>query len=94
MIRYTVHFSGQVQGVGFRFTTVNLAAGQPVAGYVQNLSDGRVEMVAEGEPEALDRLVIAVQERMKGYVNETQIDRGAATGEFGRPGIDRLGVRS
>ncbi len=93
MIRYTVHFSGRVQGVGFRYATVGVAAVHPVAGYVRNLPDGRVQMVAEGEAEAIDRLVTAVQERMTGNVDDTQIVRGAATGEFGRPGIDRLEVR-
>ncbi len=93
MTRYTVHFSGQVQGVGFRFATVRLAASQPVCGYVQNLPDGRVRMVAEGEDDALDRLVTTVQERMKEHVDDTLIERGAATGEFGRPGVDRLGIR-
>ena len=93
MVRYTVHFSGQVQGVGFRYTTVKLAASHPVAGYVQNLTDGSVKLVAEGDAEAIDRLVKAVQQRMKGNVDQTQIDKGTATGEFGRPGVDRLEVR-
>jgi len=41
-------FSGLVQGVGFRFTAVSLARKYNLKGWVKNLSDGRVELVAEG----------------------------------------------
>jgi len=64
MTRYTVHFSGRVQGVGFRFTTTRVAREFTVAGYVQNLDDGRVRLVVEGERDELDRYVKAVQEAM------------------------------
>jgi len=37
----TVHYSGQVQGVGFRYTTLLLARGYDVSGSVQNLADAR-----------------------------------------------------
>ena len=42
-------FSGQVQGVGFRFTTRRHAEAVGVCGYVRNLSDGDVELVAAGK---------------------------------------------
>jgi acylphosphatase len=46
---------GRVQGVGFRFTTVEVASRFPVTGFVRNLPDGSVEIVAEGaEPAVLD----------------------------------------
>lgn len=44
-----VFFSGRVQGVGFRMTTRRLASGFDVGGWVQNLPDGRVELVVQGE---------------------------------------------
>jgi acylphosphatase len=46
--RVTVHYAGRVHGVGFRATVRQLACGYEVAGTVRNLSDGRVELVAEG----------------------------------------------
>ena len=49
MIRRTSHFSGHVQGVGFRYTVQDLAADFDVRGYVRNLPDGRVELVVEGD---------------------------------------------
>lgn len=52
--RQQVIFRGRVQGVGFRITTKSIAKRHPVVGYVKNLPDGAVEMVAEAESSALD----------------------------------------
>ncbi len=50
-------FSGQVQGVGFRWTTERIAAGLPVNGFVRNLRDGRVEVIVSGTPDSVQRLI-------------------------------------
>jgi acylphosphatase len=47
--------TGRVQGVGFRFFTRALAAREGLHGWVRNLEDGRVEIRAEGEADALER---------------------------------------
>jgi acylphosphatase len=47
--------SGRVQGVGFRFFTEAAAAREGLHGFVRNLADGRVEIAAEGDAEALER---------------------------------------
>ena len=47
--------SGRVHGVGFRFFAQAAAAREGVHGFVRNLPDGRVEISAEGDREALDR---------------------------------------
>jgi acylphosphatase len=47
--RREIRFSGKVQGVGFRYTTRDIATRHRVAGFVQNLDDGRVLLVVEGE---------------------------------------------
>ena len=46
--------SGFVQGVGFRFFVMRAAARHHMLGTVRNLSDGRVEVVAEGDRAAMD----------------------------------------
>jgi len=80
-------FSGNVQGVGFRYTTVRVASGFDVSGYVRNLADGRVHLLAEGEAEELDAFLAAVEEAMGGYIRDRQTMRGFATGEFARFGV-------
>lgn len=46
--------SGMVQGVGYRFFAMRAAARHQMLGTVRNLLDGRVEVIAEGEREAMD----------------------------------------
>jgi acylphosphatase len=48
--------SGRVQGVGYRWFTVQRARALDVAGWVSNLQDGRVEVVARGFPDQLAAL--------------------------------------
>jgi acylphosphatase len=52
-----VLISGQVQGVGFRFSTVNEAKRNGVTGWVRNLPDGRVEAVFEGSKDAVENMI-------------------------------------
>ena len=93
MVRYTVHFCGHVQGVGFRFTTVRIADRFEIAGFVHNLPDGRVRVVAEGKVDVLDLFLGAVQQEMGNYLDRTQIEKQKASGEFGKPGMGRFSVR-
>ena len=57
MARKRVIVSGRVQGVFFRDTTRRRADSAGVAGWVRNTSDGTVEAVFEGEPDAVDEMV-------------------------------------
>lgn len=80
VLHATVHFSGHVQGVGFRYSTLQVAKEFEVAGFVKNLSDGRVLLEIEGRPGTVDAFVSAVEERMHGYVRKmerTQQNRAA-----------------
>jgi acylphosphatase len=51
--RYII--SGRVQGVGFRYFAEAAAAREGLHGWVRNLPDGRVEIAAEGDADALER---------------------------------------
>lgn len=82
LVRWTVLFSGHVQGVGFRYTTQSVAGGFAVTGYVRNMRDGRVELVAEGAAEEVERFVSALQDEMGGYIREREVCKSPATGEF------------
>lgn len=80
--RCTVHYTGRVQGVGFRWTTSRIARSHAVTGYVKNLPDGRVELVAEGQIEAVRAFLAAVRDRMAENIREENQVPGDATGEF------------
>ncbi len=74
---------GEVQGVFYRTFTKETAKQLNITGSVQNLPDGTVEVIAEGEEAALKALVLALRERHAParveYAHETW---GEATGEF------------
>ena len=86
-VRRHVWYSGMVQGVGFRFTTRRLAGRHDVTGFVKNLPDGRVEVVAEGPAEAVRGFLSDVREAMESYVHEVEADEEPATGEFDGFGV-------
>ena len=72
----TVFFTGRVQGVGFRFSTLQVAKEFEVAGFVANLPDGRVRLEVEGKPAEVEAFVSAVETRMHGYIRS--VERSAA----------------
>lgn len=80
--RRSVYFSGRVQGVGFRYTTRNIALGYDVQGYVRNLPDGRVELVMEGPAAEMDRVVEELRRKMNGFIRNVELRTTPTTGEF------------
>ena len=60
--RMQIFYSGHVQGVGFRYTVKTVATGYEVTGCVRNLSDGRVELLAEGAREELESFRQGIRE--------------------------------
>lgn len=80
--RRHVFYSGHVQGVGFRYTAARIASGFRVTGFVRNLPDGRVELVAEGEPEELTGFLDRLAASMERNVTDAEVRGGQAIGEF------------
>ena len=64
----TVFFTGRVQGVGFRYAALQVAKEFEVSGFVMNLADGRVQLEAEGRAAEVAAFVVAVEERLHGYI--------------------------
>ena len=89
--RLTARVTGRVQGVGFRWWVQSQAEALGVVGWVMNADDERsLELVAEGDGEALDELARRVEIGPPGArVDSFQSDRGQASGEFHRFGIMR-----
>lgn len=77
-----VHFTGHVQGVGFRYAALEVAREYEVAGYVANLPDGRVQLEVEGSATEIDAYVKALEERMHGYIRKCERVRRRRTPEF------------
>lgn len=63
MERAVIRVDGYVQGVGFRWWVMSLGRELGLAGYAENLVDGRVEVHAQGSSEALGALVRALIEQ-------------------------------
>ena len=65
-------FSGKVQGVGFRFTSAQVARGFEISGWVKNLADGRVQMEIQGEADVLRAYLICLEKAIMGRGEITQ----------------------
>ena len=68
-------FAGRVQGVGFRYSTKNLAKGFDVLGWVRNLPDGRVELQIMGDEEELNEFVEELHDSPLGHHIQEQEER-------------------
>ena len=73
MVRAHIHFSGTVQGVGFRYTTLSFAEHLSLTGWVKNLPDGRVEAMVEGPRESIESLLSKLKGQFGAFIREQQI---------------------
>jgi acylphosphatase len=74
---------GHVQGVGFRYFVRESAGILAITGWVRNLHDGRVELVAEGERDVLEKLLEEVHQGPRGsQVTQVRVDWGLGNGGF------------
>ncbi|WP_027882208.1 acylphosphatase [Meiothermus rufus] len=81
MPRITVLVSGRVQGVGYRYFTRQKALELGLAGYAENLPDGRVEVVAEGGKDELEHLIHHLRQGPRGaWVAQVDVQWSQATG--------------
>ena len=81
--RMSVLFSGRVQGVGFRYTARTVAAGFEITGFIRNLPDGRVELVAEGRTDELEAFRAALHGAgLAGFIRDEQVSWTEAKNEF------------
>lgn len=74
VIRRRVLYRGRVQGVGFRATVRGLAAGRAVTGYVRNLADGTVELLAEGIVHDVEAFLVAIADRFSRHIEDAHVE--------------------
>ena len=82
MVQVHVFYSGAVQGVGFRYTTQSLARRFDIAGWVKNLRDGRVELLAEGEQEQISQFLKAIADHFSHHIIEQKVESYPAQGQI------------
>ena len=69
-----VYYAGRVQGVGFRATAASIARRHStVRGWVRNLLDGRVELLADGPESAVDAFLADLRSRMEEFIEGEDI---------------------
>jgi acylphosphatase len=82
-VRLTAWVEGRVQGVGFRWWVRSQARRLGLAGTATNLRDGRVEVIAEGRPEACRELLDLLRgPRTPGRVTQVSPEWDRARGNF------------
>ena len=78
-----IFYSGQVQGIGFRYTAKTVATSFEVIGIVRNLPDGRVELIAEGARGELEAFHDAIRGAgLAGFIRGETVSWGEAKNEF------------
>ena len=77
-----VYYIGRVQGVGFRFTSEDVAGNLGICGWVKNLRDGRVEVLAEAEEGVLKDFLEKIKQYFSNYIQDTEVEWSEATGKF------------
>ncbi|HJN13574.1 MAG: acylphosphatase [Pirellulaceae bacterium] len=80
--RKEVYYSGHVQGVGFRYTTRQIAKQFDVTGFVRNLPDGQVHLVVEGQSAEIRQFLTEIATTFTGRVTNTRADSGVSSDEF------------
>ena len=80
-------FEGRVQGVGFRYSTKQIAMGFDILGWVRNLPDGRVEMLVAGEAEELDAFLEEIHDSPLDHHIREQEEQAAEMPEEGLSGF-------
>lgn len=82
MKRVVIRLYGIVQGVGMRYYVWREARKLGLRGYVRNLDDGSVEVVAEGDEGAIEDLISRVRDEGPGFITDVKVVYEDFKGDF------------
>jgi acylphosphatase len=77
-----VIFLGSVQGIGFRYTAVQHATELQISGTVRNLSNGSVELIAQGSKACIDKLIAHLHTNFKEYITASDMQHLPASSSY------------
>jgi acylphosphatase len=80
--RLSAKFHGNVQGVGFRYNTKNIAADFAIVGTVENLNDGSVQLCAEGDRSELEAFLARIKSHFEGNIESVDMKWEASLNQF------------
>lgn len=75
IVRKSIIFEGNVQGVGFRYRAYHVAVSLGITGWVRNEWDGSVSMEVQGTEEAIDKMVVMIQQGTYIMINNMKVKR-------------------
>ena len=84
--RLQIWYTVRVQGVGFRYKTTQIAAGFDVCGFVENLDDGRVHLLAVGDESETRAFADEIAKVMRDFIKST--DERADTADVSYKGFE------
>lgn len=83
IVRKHIIFYGSVQGVGFRYYSVNKAKQLGLTGWVRNLYDGTVEMEVQGEESGIDELILFLDRQRYIHIEKMTVRAKNLQDEYG-----------
>ena len=89
MKKFTLYISGNVQRVGYRAKVESIATALGIEGLIQNLPDGRVKIIAQGEQSELDKLIQDIN-ISNSLINVTNIEQEYSTSLDNYEGFNKV----
>jgi acylphosphatase len=82
MKKIHIFYSGNVQGIGFRYIAKQLADKYRIVGWIKNTADDKVELVALGEEKILKDFLNKINQNFSGYIKDVNLQWQESAGEF------------
>jgi acylphosphatase len=82
IVAFRVHYTGHVQGVGFRATAAHFAKRFSVTGWVRNLHNGQVELLVEGPDAEVHCYLSMVRDYFEDQIHDQDTEPVPVTGKF------------